>query len=212
MTTPTAFDLPEVSTSADLTLVTRGLTVTASIERADEFALIVRPTAGAHAREVGVKIDDPVELYWRAAYEERTLPAKITEIDDGLSPTWRLQPTGPAERSQRRKAVRAWVELPVTVNCNTAQLTGQTVDLSEAGVRVLVDGWGLPPEKGTPAQITVTLERGFVDARATVVRHSVRGVQWELALQFQGMAEQDEDRLRQRVFQALREERSRTVE
>jgi hypothetical protein len=212
MTTPTAFDLPEVSTSADLTLVTKGLTVTAAIERADEYALIVRPTAGAHAREVGVKPGDPVELYWRAAYEERTLPAKITEIEDGLSPCWRLQPTGPAERSQRRKAVRAWVELPVTVTCNTAQLTGQTVDLSEAGARVVVDGWGLPPEKGTPAQVTVTLEKGFVDARATVVRHAVRGVQWELALQFQGVSQHDEDRLRQRVFQALREERSRTVE
>lgn len=212
MTTPTSFDLPEVSTSADLTLVTKGLTITAAIERADEFILIVRPTAGGHAREVGVKPGDPVELYWRAAYEERTLPAKIAEIEDGESPTWRLQPTGPAERSQRRKAVRAWVTLPVSVTCNTAQLTGQTVDLSEAGARVLVDGWGLPPEKGTPAQVTVTLEKGFVDARATIVRHSVRGVQWELALQFREMSENDEDRLRQRVFQALREERSRTVE
>lgn len=148
MTSPTAFDLPEVSTSADLTLVTRGLTITASIERADELGLVVRPTSGGHAGEVGVKPGDPVELYWRAGYEERTLPAKITEIEDGLSPSWRLRATGPAERSQRRKAVRAWVELPVTITCNTAQLTGHTVDLSEAGVRVLVDGWGAAPGQG----------------------------------------------------------------
>jgi PilZ domain len=212
MTAPVASDRPEASTSADLTLVTKGITITASVERADEFALVVRPTAAAHAREVGVKPGDPVELYWRADYEERTLPAKIAEIEDGEIPVWRLAATGPAERSQRRKAVRAWVSLPLTVTCNSTQLTGETVDVSEAGVRALVDGWGLPPDRGTPAQVTITLEQGFVDARATVVRATVRGVQWELAMQLEGISEKDQDRLRQRVFRALREERSRTVE
>lgn len=212
MTTPTAFQLPEVSTSADLTLVTRGLTVTAAIERADEFALVVRPTAGAHAREVGVRPGDPVELYWRAAYEERTLPAKIIQIEDDESPTWTLQPTGPATRSQRRKAVRAWAQLPVTMSVNSTSISGLTADISEAGLRGLFDGYGLPPEPGTPVQLTITLEKSMIDARGTVVRHQTRGVQWEIAVQFEGMSDKDQDRLRQRVFQALREERSRSVE
>lgn len=212
MTSHADVERPQVSTSADLTLVARGITVTAAVERSDDFALVVRPTAGAHARSIGVKLGDAVELYWRAGYEERTLPTVIGSVEEDESPTWKLQATGPATRSQRRKAVRAWVDLPVNMTVNSAQLTGRTADLSEAGMRGLFDGWGLPPEAGTPVQLTITLEKGLVDAAGTVVRGQTRGVQWEIAVQFSNMSEKDQDRLRQRVFQALREERSRTVE
>src|SRR4051794_41062687 len=120
---------PQVSTSADLTLVARGLTITAAVERSDDFTLVVRPTAAGHARTIGVKPGDSVELYWRAAYEERTPPAVISQVDDEDEIlTWNLQPTGPAARSQRRKAVRAWVQLPVNMTVNSAHLTGQTAD------------------------------------------------------------------------------------
>jgi hypothetical protein len=212
MATLSETDQPQESTTADVTLVTRGITITARIERSSETGLVVCPTSSAFARQVGVKAGDPVELFWRAGYEERTLPAQVAEVEDAVDPIWYLQATGPAERSQRRKAVRARVELPVQVSVGATQLVGETVDLSEAGLRAEVDGWGLPPEPGTRVEVTLTLDKGFVDLRGEIDRHVVNGARWQLSMKFDRVAEQDQDRLRQRVFQALREERARTLD
>lgn len=212
MTAPTDADRPLESTATDITLVTRGITINACVERSGEDYLLLRPTSGAFAREVGVRLGDPVELFWRAGYEERTLPARIVEIHDEESPSWQLRVTGVAERSQRRKAVRARVQLPVTVVCNGTQLLGETIDLSEAGMRADVDGWGLPPEPATPVQVGLVLESGVVDLYGEVVRQLTQGARWQLSMKFDGVAEHDQDRLRQRVFQALPEERVRTAD
>ena len=89
-----------------------------------------------------------------------------------------------------------------------ATLTGRTLDLSEAGARVLVDGWGLPPERGVRTEVSISLEdKVVVDLRCEIVRNQPRGAQWILAMRFLDVAERDEDRLRKRVFQALREHR-----
>jgi c-di-GMP-binding flagellar brake protein YcgR len=111
-------------------------------------------------------------------------------------------------RSQRRRAVRAWVELPIVLPWAGVTLTGKTADLSEAGARVLVDGWGLPPERGVRTRLSITLDdKGIVDLNAEIVRNQTRGAQWVLAMRFLDVSERDEDRLRKRVFQALREHR-----
>ena len=199
---------PEESTQADVTLVTRGITVTASVDRSDDFVLVVRPIVHGAASEA-IKIGDPVEIYWVSGYEERTLPAKVASIDESADPSWTLRPTGPAERSQRRKSVRGRVELPIVMPWAGGLLRGLTVDLSEGGMKALVDGWGLPPESGTPAVVTLQLEDGVVlDLNAEVVWHASRGQNWLLALRFLGVEERDADTLRRRVFRALREERA----
>ncbi len=136
---------PEVSTQADVTLVSRGITVTACVTRSDEFGLVVSPAAIDRPWQDVIKPGDPVEVYWVSGYEERTLPAKVASIENDGEPSWHLRPTGPAERSQRRKAVRAAAELPVVMPWSGALLKGLTVDISEGGVKALVDGWGLPP-------------------------------------------------------------------
>jgi c-di-GMP-binding flagellar brake protein YcgR len=104
--------------------------------------------------------------------------------------------------------VRAWVELPVVMPWAGATLTGATADLSEAGARVLVDGWGLPPERGVRTQISISLEdKSVIDLSCEIVRNQTRGSQWILAMRFLDVSERDEDRLRKRVFRALREHR-----
>ena len=206
-------DRPDASTQADVTLVSRGITVTACVERSDEFGLVVRPSGTVRTWEGSLKPGDPVEVYWVSGYEERTLPATVASIDPAERPSWRLQPTGPAERSQRRKAVRAQAELPVVMPWAGALLTGTTVDISEGGMKALVDGWGLPPDAGTPLRVTVTLEEGVsLDVHGEVVWTSDRGTkQWILAVRFTQVSERDGDTLRRRVFRALREERSRNL-
>ncbi len=206
-------DRPDASTQADVTLVSRGITVTACVERSDEFGLLVRPSGTGRAWAEAIKPGDAVEVYWVSGYEERTLPARVASVEEAERPAWHLRPTGPAERSQRRKAVRAVAALPVVMPWSGALLKGMTVDISEGGIKALVDGWGLPPESGTPLQVTLTLEEGIsLDVHGEVVWTADRGTkQWILAVRFTQVSERDGDTLRRRVFRALREERSRSA-
>ena len=208
-------DRPDARTQADVTLVSRGITVTACVVRSDEYGLVVIPTAAGRSWQDTLKPGDPVEVYWVSGYEERTLPARVHAIDEEEErPSWHLHATGPAERSQRRKAVRAAAELPVVMPWAGALLKGLTIDISEGGIKALVDGWGLPPESGTPLRVTITLEDGIsLDVHGEVVWTAERGTkQWILAVRFTQVSERDGDTLRRRVFRALREERARSLD
>jgi hypothetical protein len=207
MTDPDA-NRPHESSRADVTLVTRGITVTAAVDISTEFSIVVRPEGDGAAWKTAVKDGDPVELYWVGAEEERTLPAKIVDVEPGDEVRWHLQATGPAERSQRRRAVRARVVLPAYIPWADGQLVGETVDLSEAGARCMVDGWGLPPEAGTRLEVSLTLGEDVVSLRSQVVRQQTQGARWLLSMKFLDVSERDGDQLRKRVFQALREERA----
>jgi hypothetical protein len=209
---PTDLDRPSETSQADVTLVTRGITVQAGVEVSNALALVIRPTAEAYARTVGVKPGDRVELFWRGEFEERMLPAEVSEVEDGDSLRWNLSVAGPAERSTRRKAVRARVEIPVRIRVRGTEVAGETVDISEAGMKAVADGWGLAPEPGTPVEVDVEVGKDLVRVRGAIVRQEERAGRWVLSMRFDGVSEKDEDRLRRRVFQALREERARTAD
>ena len=202
-------DRPQESSSADVTLVARGITVTAGVEVSSSGVVVVRPSGdGATWKTDIVRKGDRVELYWVGGEEERTLPGTVAEIEEGEEPLWHIAVSGPAERSQRRRAVRARVAVPVLIPWADGQLVGTTVDLSESGMRALVDGWGVPLDPGTPSRVTLTLDQMLVDLRAEVVWTTIRGAQWLLAMKFVDVPENVGDRIRRRVFEALREERT----
>jgi c-di-GMP-binding flagellar brake protein YcgR len=104
--------------------------------------------------------------------------------------------------------VRARVELEVLIPWAGAQMSGVTVDLSEGGMRALMDGWGLPPDAGTPSQVTLVLDGVPLLLHGEFVWTSIRGAQWLLAMKFNDVTEHAGDKLRRRVFQALRDERA----
>lgn len=202
-------DRPEESASADVTLIARGITVTAHVEVSDTYVVVVRPIGGApgwDSAEIG--LGDSVELYWVGGQEERTLAGTVTQLEEGPDARWHLAVSGQAERSQRRKAVRARVQVPVIIPWAGGQMTGSTVDLSEGGMRALMDGWGLPPESGTPTQVSLDLVDALVHLHGEFVWTSIRGAQWLLAMKFNDVPEKAADALRRRVFQALRDERA----
>jgi len=207
--TSTEFDRPTEMAETDVTLVTRGITVQGSVVLSNALALVIRPLAEAFARSVPARPGDPVELFWSNGFEERMLPAEVSGVEDGRTLRWHLTVTGEAARSTRRRAVRADVELPVRVRMNNSEVSGETIDLSEAGMRALLDGWGLPPEPGTAAQVDIEVDTDLVRVRGTVVRQDERAGRWVVSMRFEDVPEKDEDRLRRRVFQALREERAR---
>jgi hypothetical protein len=207
-------DRPEESSQADVTLITRGITVTARVDVSEETTIVVSPAGEGTEWKTAVNAGDPVEIYWIGGQEERTLRALLlaVEVEEGYEPRWRLSVNGPATRSQRRKAVRGRVEVPIVFPWSGATVTGKTVDISEAGARALVDGWGLPPEAGTHLDVTLTLEDAVVDVKGEVVWHADRGAQWLMAMKFNDVPEKSADLLRRRVFQSLRDERARAAD
>jgi PilZ domain len=214
MTTPA--QLPQRDADIEFTLVTRGITIPSQVEQSSESGLVLRPHLSALLHTIAVRPGEAVEVYWQGAEDEQTLPARISEVEDAAE-RLHLTPTGPARRSQRRRAVRAAIELPVLIKVAGVPLFGRTVDLSEAGLRAVVDGWGLPPEPGTSAEVDATpsvessvdLDATILSLAGVVVRQRTVRARWELSMQFQGLPQKAEDRLRRRVFRALREERAR---
>ena len=212
MTGEPGVDHPEEQSEAEVTLTGRGISVSTRVEFVGDGVISVRPSVGEYVEQVVASAGDRVEVFWKAGEETRALPAEVLTADAGAAPRWRLQITGPSEISQRRQAVRGRVSLPLEIGYGSSELTGETVDLSENGMRATVDGLGIPPEPGSALDLLVQLEDGPLKVKGEVVRFSARGVRWLLSIRFRDVQEKDGDRIRRRVFQALREERARQAD
>jgi c-di-GMP-binding flagellar brake protein YcgR len=151
-------------------------------------------------------------VFWKTEDSQRALPAEVTDVEQGAVIRWRMRATGPAEASQRRKAVRGRVTVPVVAEYGSVDLKGETIDISEAGLRAEFEGFGAPPESGAKLNLTVTLEDGVIKTKAEVVRTVAKGARWVISIRFAGIQERDQDLVRRRVFQALREERAKKAD
>jgi PilZ domain-containing protein len=212
MTSVPGVDHPVEQTEAEVTLTGRGISVSTRVEVVQNEFISVRPSVSEFVDQVVVKVGDVVELFWKTDDAQRALPAEITDVEQGAVVRWRMRATGPAEPSQRRKAVRGRVAVPVTAEYGSIDLKGETVDLSEAGLRAEFEGMGAPPEAGAKLSLTLELEDGTIKTAAEVVRTVARGARWVISIRFVNMQEKDQDHVRRRVFQALREERARKAD
>jgi c-di-GMP-binding flagellar brake protein YcgR len=212
MTSVPGVDHPEEQTEAEITLVGRGVSVSSRVEVVQNDFISVRPSVGEFVDQVVVRVGDAVEVFWKTEDSQRALPAEVTEVEQAAVVRWRLRATGPAEVSQRRKAVRGRVAVPIQATYGAIELTGETLDLSEAGLRAEFDGFGAPPEAGAKLELLVKLEDGPLKTKAEVVRTVARGARWMISIRFVNLDEKNEDRARRRVFQALREERARKAD
>ncbi len=208
MTSVPGVDHPEEQTEVEVTLSGRGISVSARVEVVGVDALTVRPSVGEFVDQVVVAPGNVVEVYWKGPDNQRSLPAEVTDVEQGAVIRWRFRTTGPAEDSQRRKAVRGRVNVPVEVEYASVELNGATIDISEAGLRGEFEGFGAPPEAGAGLRLNLVLEDGPLKTKAEVVRTQARGARWVISIRFLDIQEKDQDRVRRRVFQALREERA----
>jgi hypothetical protein len=212
MTGEPGVDHPEEQSEAEVTLVGRGISVSTRVEFVGDGVITVRPSVGEYVEQIVAATGDRVEVFWKAGEETRAVPAEVLSAEAGAAPRWRLQVTGPSEVSQRRQAVRGRVSLPVEIGYGSVELTGETVDISENGMRAAADGLGIPPEPGSTLDLVLQLEDGPLTVKGEVVRFQSRGARWLLSIRFRDMQEKDGDRVRRRVFQALREERARQAD
>jgi len=212
MTSVPGVDHPEEQSEADVTLASHGISISTRVEFVGDDVIVVRPSASDFVDGSVVSPGNTVEVIWQANDTRRGLPAEVVDVETGAVSRWRLRPTGPAEESQRRTAVRGRVSVPVTAEHGAVELVGETIDLSENGCRAQFDGFGMLPEPGAPVDVTVALEDGDVRTKAEVVRAQARGARWVMSIRFNEIQEKDQDRVRRCVFQALREERARSMD
>jgi c-di-GMP-binding flagellar brake protein YcgR len=212
MTSVPGIDHPEEQTEAEVTLTGRGISVSARVEVVQNEYISVRPSVGEFVDQVVVKVGDAVEVFWKTEDSQRALPAEVTDVEQGAVVRWRMRATGPSEISQRRKAVRGRVTVPIVAEYGSIDLKGETVDISEAGLRAEFEGMGAPPESGTKLDLAIQLEDGGLKTKAEVVRTNARGARWIISIRFVNIQERDQDRVRRRVFQALREERAKRAD
>jgi hypothetical protein len=212
MTGEPGVDHPEEQSEAEVTLTGRGISVSTRVEFVGDGVITVRPSVGEYVEQVVAAAGDRVEVFWKAGEETRAVPAEVLTAEAGAAPRWRLQVTGPSEVSQRRQAVRGRVSLPLEIGYGSVELTGETVDISENGLRAAADGLGVPPEPGSTLDLVLELEDGPLKVKGEVVRFQARGARWLLSIRFRDMQDKDGDRVRRRVFQALREERARQAD
>jgi hypothetical protein len=202
-------DAPAVDGEAQVSLPGRGVTVSSRVESLDGDVLALRPSVSDFVDQTVVMVGSPVEVSWQRPEDQRTAPAEVVAVDTGAALRWRLRLTGPAEVTQRRAAVRGRVVVPAEVGVGSLELKGETSDLSEFGARIALDGLGIQPEPGDPLDLRISLEDGDVLVTGEVIRVASRGARWSLSIRFLDVTEKDQDRIRRRVFQALREERAR---
>ncbi|MGY1718265.1 PilZ domain-containing protein [Blastococcus sp. SYSU DS0552] len=212
MTSVPGVDHPAEQSEAEVRLAGTNVAVSARVEVVHAGVLSVRPSASEFVEGTVVNPGDVVEVYWRTESGHRMLPAEVLDVQTGAVVRWRLTTTGPAEHSQRRAAVRGRVTVPVEGALGGLDLTGETLDLSEAGMRVHFEGFGVVPDAGTTMGLTVRLEDGPLVSRGEIIRIQARGARWVMSIRFVDIAEKEQDRVRRRVFQALREERARMAE
>jgi hypothetical protein len=209
MTSVPGVDHPAEQGEAQVTLVGSGVSVSSRVEHVGAGVMSVRPSVGSYVDDFVVEVGDRVDVFWKGPEDTRSLPAEVLSVEHGAFVRWRLQITGEAEVTQRRTAVRGKLKVEVEAGVGAVELKGETVDLSENGVRANFEGFGLPPEPGQSLDLALSLEDGMVKTKAEVVRVQARGAAWLMSIRFLNIDERDQDRVRRRVFQALREERAR---
>jgi c-di-GMP-binding flagellar brake protein YcgR len=209
MTSVPGVDHPEEHSEAVVALSGQGIFVSSRVEAVGAAFIAVSPLTGKAAEQVVVRGGDAVEVVWNGVDTQRVVPAEVTDVEESPVVRWRMRITGPAQPRQRRAAVRGRIAVAVEVVCGEIVLTGRTIDLSEGGLRAEFEGTSAPPEADAELVLTLHLEDAVLRTPARLVRTQIRRDRWVMSIRFLDLPEKDQDRVRRRVFRALREERAR---
>ena len=112
MTSVPGIDHPEVQTEAQVSLTGRGISVSSRVEVVQNDTSRCGPRwATSSSRSSSAWATRRAVLADRG--RQRALPAEVTAVEQGPVAALAAAATGPAEVSQRRKAVRGRVMVPV---------------------------------------------------------------------------------------------------
>src|SRR3954454_10868476 len=227
--------LPEKKMAVDVIGIQDGRITSSVVQEAsgDEVVLVLLPRDGNDpvSPEPGTRL----ELVWKDTEGLVALPVEVVLGERAAGSVLRVRRTGPTTPGQRRSAVRSPLTLPVEVTRGNDQLSGLTVDLSEGGLRCVLDlpddetsteGEDGPVESttgdgavmetagnlavGDRVAVVVAFDNAVVRSAADVVRrHRRKDARVEVSLRFVGMPEGTQDLIRRQVFASLRDLRQR---
>ncbi|MBB3677807.1 flagellar brake protein [Modestobacter versicolor] len=207
-------DYPAASTALSVMPLGQDEALTSRVRRETENFLYISPPRNSIGESVPFVEKDMLELSWQADDGLRSVPADALAFTDDA--TWRLRITGPANRIQRRDAVRAPIGLSVSLWWDRTTLTGSTVDLSEGGLLAVFRphgdlGVSVPfPKPGQPLGLRLDLYSDELVTEVALVRRRPRQDNLhEWSLRFLDLPEPAADLIRSHVFTALRNARAR---
>jgi hypothetical protein len=216
---------PAAGSVVELMAASRSDTLIGWSEGCQGGDLVVSAPLDRSQRPVTLGVGELVEVVWQASGKLHALPLVLMAIESGERPRWRLRLAGVLRRAQRRDAVRAPLTVPVRVGPERAPSEGTTVDVSEGGLRCILDrkrqpGPSLrdpnrspgstPPGVGDIARLAVMFPEFTITCLSEVTRqHAREDALVELSLRFIGLTEDQEDLIRRRVFARLRDLRRR---
>lgn len=215
--------LPEQKTVVDVVGVEDGRVTTSFLEKISGDEIILTLPRDREDRPVRPKPGTRLELVWKDPDGLLALPVQVLASDSATE--LRVRRAGSTAPGQRRSAVRAPLVLPVQLVRGQDHLSGLTIDISEGGLRCVLDAAGATPAASTddgavkPAPelavgdqvaVVVALDTAVMDGRGEIVRrHGREDGRSELSLRFVGLPEFTQDLIRRRVFAGLRDLRLR---
>jgi hypothetical protein len=134
------FDYPEEMSPVDVQAASRGDALMSFVEKVGDDELVLTVGKDRAQRPVRLEPGERLDLVWKDPTELRALPAELVAVQTGEQSTWRIRPVGPATRGQRRNAVRAPLAFRIRIGADNNPREGQTVDISEGGARLVLDG------------------------------------------------------------------------
>jgi hypothetical protein len=203
---------PTTSTPAEVRFALTGGGFLGLVAASDPHRIVVAQPAASGAPSPSELIGRRAELLWADIHGSRALPVELTAVQRATVPLWHFRAVGPPVVDQRRAAVRVQLHLPVQLRGSRRAVVGATLDVSEAGLRCLVDG-PVSELPGTGEAVPMTLllngDSDPLDLRGEVVMLRQRGdASLTIVLAFVGLTGRDQDRLRARVFEELRSRRA----
>lgn len=154
-------------------------------------------------------------LGWVMGRGALEVPVTLVDHSPAPVPTWTLKAIGQPTETQRRAYVRVSIELDVHLHLLTggAVTKAVTSDLSEGGLRCVVDKWAMDPgNRIFQVEVPVGSETSTFQAQVAwwgnLNEYGLRTV----GLRFVDLKQQDADRLRSFVFSSQLEQRRRERE
>lgn len=141
-------DWPSLNSRAWMRLSCCGAEHPTRVEGFTEDGCILAAPSLPHTHDVDPKVAEAgLFLGWVAIHRALEVPASLTEVVTEPVPTWTLKAAGKVEETQRRNYVRLTMDIDIEMELieGSALTRARTVDLSEGGVKCLVDEWAPDP-------------------------------------------------------------------
>ena len=200
--------LPTTSTPAEVRFARTGSGFTGLVAASHRHRIVVTEPASSGAPSPSGLVGRRAQLVWTEVEGSRALPVELSAVQHAAVPLWHFRAVGPPVVEQRRAAVRVPLRLPVQLRTWRRAVAGATLDVSEVGLRCLVEGTVADmPVAGETVPMTLVLQGDLnpleLDGEIVMLRQRTdAGLTAVLA--FAGLRRRDRDRLRARIINEIR--------